>query len=158
MAQSFRTVQNGNWGNVATWSRANLCGAGSYNMPPPTGGFWPACEINVLIEHEINFNLGTEFGAGYFKSLNVAGGVLTFPGQFTVSTAGSNVGGLEVFVSEAGRINVNGTTTFRAAASVNFETASQLNTINLVIENSANVNVDMNSKNQCFGKFHSSGQ
>lgn len=145
VGQTFTTNQSGIWNTAGIWTPSNLCSS-SHSSPPPTGSYWPNCQIDITINHNVNFNLTSEFGAGYFKSLNVSNGaILTFPNAFTTASAGSNVGGVVYNVSNNSRIKVNGTTTLRSNVQVNFSTGSQLNSGSLDIDGASGVFVDGNS-------------
>lgn len=120
-AQTFTSNRNGNWDNSAVWTRSNYCGTASqqnqtnvnYPSPPPTGGYYPQCPVDIVINHTVNFNLSTEFGAGYFRSITVnTGGRLVFPNNFILATSGSNLSApnniLRITVKNGGEISVPG--------------------------------------------------
>ena len=55
-------------------------------------GYYPACPIDIIINHTIAYNLTSEFGAGYFRSITInPGGKLVFPSDFKLTTGGSSL-------------------------------------------------------------------
>lgn len=152
--QTFTSNSNGNWTTAGIWTKSNHCGTPgqendgnvNHNPSPPTGSYYPYCQIDVVINHDVVFDAGSQFGAGYFKSLTVSSAAtLTFPLGFTTENAGSNVGGVVYNFSNNAQINVTGATTFTSNAQVNLSTGAELNSDSMIIDGGSDVIVDGNS-------------
>lgn len=112
-AQTFKSVENGNWNSSRTWATSNGCSS-SYSSPPPTGGYNPNCPIDIIVSHAVTFSGNSEFGTGYFRSITVKqGGILKFNNDFVLSTGGSEYT-LKITVENGGKIEVpNGSFKFQ---------------------------------------------
>lgn len=142
--QTFTSNQDGNWSTAGIWTRTNPKNCPSQHARPPlTSSYNPTCEINVIVRHEVNFNAGTSFVGGYFKSLTVENsGVLNFPSNFTVSTSGTNVGNPIFTFTEGSTVNVAGTTTFTNNSQVTINNLSNFNSNVMVLEGNTNLVID----------------
>ena len=142
--QTFTTNQDGNWATAGIWTRTNPNNCGTqHTSPPRTSSYNPACQINVVIRHDVNYNAGTSFVGGYFKSMTVEnGGVLNFPSNFTVSTSGTNVGNPIFIFSEGSTVNVTGTTTFTNNSQVTISDLSNFNSDIMILEGNTNLVID----------------
>lgn len=143
-AQTFTSNQNGNWSTAGIWTRTNPNNCGSqHTSPPPTSSYNPNCQIDVVVRNNVNYNTGSSFGGGYFKSLTVEnGGVLNFPSNFTVSTSGSNVGNPIFVFSEGSLVNVTGTTTFTSSSQVTINGLSNFSSNSMILEGNTNLVID----------------
>lgn len=63
-AQNFTTNADGNWSNEGNWDRTNPNGCGTLANYPRTSTYDPQCQVDVTIEHHINFDVNTTFGGG----------------------------------------------------------------------------------------------
>ncbi|MBD8488517.1 hypothetical protein IFO69_07170 [Echinicola sp. CAU 1574] len=151
--QTFTSNQDGNWSNSSIWTRTNPNGCGNLNTYPQTSTYWPDCQVDVYVDHNVNFDLSTSFGGGYFKSLTVSGplGKLTFSGDLKFDVNGSSLPdpkNVVINVTNGGYLDVtNGSLLVNRAGVLNISGNSTVVVRDLVLEsNSAVVNVEEGSK------------
>ena len=152
-AQNFTTNADGNWSNEGNWDRTNPNGCGTLANYPRTSTYDPQCQVDVTIEHHINFDVNTTFGGGYFKSLTVSGpnGLVTFPGNLTFDQSGSSLpepNNVVINVTNGGMIDVsNGSLLMNRGGVLNITGNSTVIVRDLVLQgNNAEINVEEGSE------------
>ncbi|GGF35019.1 hypothetical protein GCM10011339_24160 [Echinicola rosea] len=120
---------------------------------PRTSTYNPNCQVDVVVEHNVAFDVNTSFGGGYFKSLTVTGsnGVLTFPGNLTFDQSGSSLpapNNVVINVDNGGYIDVsNGSLLMNRGGVLNITGNSTVIVRDLELQsNNATINVEEGSR------------